>query len=114
MTVVLDLRNMARLGLFQICIVVGGVLGAAITARLWNEFGLQGLPWYTPLLRDYGFWLLLVPLGWVMAAFALRERDRGEVYGYVAGWIALIGLLILVLSANVIPWLTLCLFQLSP
>ena len=77
----LDLRNMARLGLFQICTVVGGVLGAAVTARLWNEFGLQGLPWYTPLLRDYGMILLLVPLGWVIAAFVLRERENGELYG---------------------------------
>ena len=45
--------------------MVGGVLGAAATLRLWNEFGLQGIPWYTEYLRDFGLWLLLLPVAWI-------------------------------------------------
>ena len=114
MTANLDLRNVARLGLYQVCIIVGGVLGAAVSARLWNEFGLHGLPSYTPILRDYGFLLLLLPLGWVMAAMVLREKDGGEVWGYFGGWAVLLGLVILLLSATVVPWLRICLLTLSP
>jgi len=113
MTADLDFRNAARLGLFQVCLVVGGALGAAATLRLWNEFALQGIPWYTEYLRDFGFCLLLVPVAWIAAAMAIRLRDGGAVWAYLSGWAVIFALLALVLGANVLPWLRLCLLTLS-
>ncbi len=113
MTADLDFKNAARLGLFQVCLVVGGVLGAAATWRLWNEFGLQGIPWYTEYLRDFGLWLLLLPVAWIAVATTIRQRDGGEVWAYFSGWAVIFSLLALVLGANVLPWLRLCLLQLS-
>jgi len=113
MTADLDFKNAARLGLFQVCLVVGGVLGATATLRLWNEFGRQGIPWYTEYLRDFGFWLLLLPVAWIALAMVLRQRDGGEVWAYFSGWAVIFSLLAFVLGANVFPWLRLCLFRLS-
>lgn len=75
MTADLDFRNAARLGLFQVCLVVGGALGAA--------------------------------------AMAIRLRDGGAVWAYFSGWAVIFVLLALVLGANVLPWLRLCLLTLS-
>ena len=49
-----------------------------------------------------------------MAAMVLREKDGGEVWGYFGGWAVLLGLVILVLSATVVPWPRICLLTLSP
>ena len=109
----LDFKNAARLGLFQVCSVVGGVLGAAATLRLWNEFGLHGIPWYTEYLRDFGLWLLILPVAWIGVAMTIRQRDGSEVWAYFSGWAVIFGLLALVLGANVVPWLRLCLLTMS-
>jgi hypothetical protein len=113
MTADLDFRNAARLGLFQVGLIVGGVLGAAATLRLWNEFGLHGIPWYTEYLRDYGFWLLPLPVVWIALAMSMRQKDGGEVWAYFSGWVVIFALTALALGADVFPWLRLCLLQLS-
>ena len=93
--------------------MVGGVLGAAATLWLWNEFGLHGIPWYTEYFRDFGFWLLLLPVARIAVATVIGQRDGGEVWAYFSGWAVIISLLALVLGANVLPWLRLCVLQLS-
>ena len=93
--------------------MVGGVLGAAATLWLWNEFGLHGIPWYTEYLRDFGFWLLLLPVAWIAVATVIGQRGGGEVWAYFSGWAVIFSLLALALGANVLPWLRLCVLQLS-
>ena len=113
MTADLDFKNAPRLGLFQV--FFGGrrrsgrgrhvvVVERVRSAR---HPVVHRIP---PRLR-----LLAAPpaRAWIAVATVIGQRGGGEVWAYFSGWAVIFSLLALALGANVLPWLRLCVLQLS-
>ena len=82
-------------------------LGVAITGSLLRVYEIQDPPSQHPdiivrtfpfYVRDYGFWLCLLPLGWAIAAIrdarAVKEKNIADQRFELIGWVLLGALLV--------------------
>lgn len=97
-------RFISALTVMQLFVIF---LGVCVTGGFLRLHGLDiPHPFFPRIMRDYGFWLALLPLAWALAsAFSVRPVDAtpaaSALYG-VAGFILLAGLiLVFTLAASV-------------
>jgi hypothetical protein len=100
--------NAVLLAILQIGVIVGGVLSAAASRRLWESAEVV-TPLATVFLMDFGLLALALPAAWVSMALRCRRRTdlsdglKGVVF--VSGVVLLIGLVLAVGFAVIPPWL---------
>jgi uncharacterized membrane protein YdcZ (DUF606 family) len=103
-------RNMVIVALFQVGVIVAGVLAAGATHKWHTTFNAR-LPQATTVLAEYGFVALVLPVAWVTAALTLprRSEDPGAaaVVAFASGIVVLLVLLVVVGHAAIRPWLRL-------
>jgi hypothetical protein len=105
-------RNMAIVGLFQVGVIVAGVLAAGVTHKWFTTFNAR-LPSSTILLAEYGFLALVLPVVWIaVALLALRREDDPDSesvrwLAFLSGIVVLLLLLLGIVYAVVSPWLRL-------
>ena len=78
-------RGITVLGLIQTGLVFAIIVAGRISARLvqtWNLPEDYALPRAVGFARHYGFWLLLVPIVWVLLATLTSQRISVSVLGF--------------------------------
>lgn len=75
----MESRNIMWIGLAQVLAVVLGfvLLGVALKFHGWPDETLFHFYPLTRMLRQYGFWLLLVPAAWTFYAMACAHVEKG-------------------------------------
>jgi hypothetical protein len=100
-------ENAVRLALLQVAVVLFGVLASAACLRLVENSGLPGMATVTVFMTEYGWMLLLLPLGWTWLMVRRHHGDAAEGARpviFVAGVLLLLGLCLLTVVAILQPW----------
>lgn len=101
-----SIYNTTLVALMQTGVVVAGVLASGLWHRFTNGNGLP-MPPLAGLLYNYGQTGLLIPLAWLIPALLLRRSssvpDGVKSLAFILGIVLLIGLVLLVICADVAP-----------
>ena len=109
-------RMISILLILQLLVIFFGIMVVGVMLRLQDTHSLQMTGEHLAKnsfhnLRDYGFWLNLLPLGWATAAvydahMVAEKKRTGRRYELV-GWLIFVGLLLffLVVSCGLVGWL---------
>ena len=91
------LRNTTLLALFQIGVIVAGVLAAGAACKWWEQTNMAP-PRSVVLISEYGWLALLVPLTWIVVTLVLQRRAGDEgvaaLIAYLSGLFVLLLLLV--------------------
>ena len=100
-------QNAVKLALMQIGVIVAGILAAGIGYHAVNEMG-GTVPVSTVFLVHFGFWLLALPLGWIIVAMRLRNHpgisDGFKTTAFLVGIVMVVLIALLALHAGITPW----------
>jgi hypothetical protein len=97
------------LALVQTLLVVLGffALGIVLKASGYPDFPAVRWNPLAVVLREHGFWLLILPFLWVLFATAVQRLDRSFFTyrnAYVVGIVIAVGIILLFLYASVFPY----------
>lgn len=107
-------RNLCVLALVQVGVVIVNVLSAGAAQRWYTELIAIGVPDITMplpcrLLTQYGWLMILLPVGWLSGALKVlhgQDASRHATVGVVsAGLLLLAGLVMLWWFGVASPWL---------
>lgn len=104
----ISIRNIVVLALMQAGVIVAGVLAAGLCHRVYTSNGMA-IPGLVAALYNFGVLGLLIPLAWVTGAVVLQLRvavpDNAKVLMFWMGILILVALVVIVVYADVSPWL---------
>ncbi|RYD67125.1 MAG: hypothetical protein EOP84_30750 [Verrucomicrobiaceae bacterium] len=102
-------RTTTYIAIVQAVVIVLGFLALGIVLKFCGYPDELGVRW-NPLavfLREYGVWLLLVPLFWTVFSLRAREVNRGifsEPYAIISGIALAVGTSLFFLYAAIFPY----------
>jgi hypothetical protein len=103
------IKNAVLVAIMQTGVIVGGVLGAGTSYKVWKTFsGLDTVPSSISLLMNLGPLALVVPPVWIASVLVLRLRpevsDDAKSLAFTTGIIILLALGLLMGGAIITPW----------
>jgi hypothetical protein len=103
-------KNAVVVALMQTGVIVGGVLAAGTSGKVWKTmFGPGTVPASLVQLMTLGPLALVIPLVWIVSVLVLRQRaevsDDAKSLGFGAGVLILVALILSIGAVVLRPWL---------
>ncbi len=101
-------RNSVLLALLQVGALVGGILAAGASQKLWHTHSAAPAPWVTYLVVNYGALALIAPLLWIAAMVRYgrspEASEGGKALAFASGLALLTLILGVAVCAVIQPW----------